>query len=214
MVFGDTTFEEVLLFFDVHHFGEPGEGVGGGGFAERSETTGGEAAVGDVVDVLFEFGGVETQAGDGETVADEFFFEADAFGHGLAEVLFKFGGPDVGVFIGEVHEEVAEKLDVIGFVAQSVTEHLADTGEFVLSIKAENHAEEAVKLSAFHALAEEEHVFGEGLFVFGEGHVHTGAQLAGVGDVVGRFLFDGFDVFEHGFAFMRVDTERGDHVNE
>ncbi len=28
LVFCDAAFEEVLLFFDVHHFGEPGKGIG------------------------------------------------------------------------------------------------------------------------------------------------------------------------------------------
>jgi hypothetical protein len=34
LVFGDATFEEVLFFFDVHHFGKPGEGVAAA-FVER-----------------------------------------------------------------------------------------------------------------------------------------------------------------------------------
>ena len=42
--------KKLCFLFDVHHLGEPGEGVGDG-FVERGEAAGGEAAVGDVVDV-------------------------------------------------------------------------------------------------------------------------------------------------------------------
>ena len=88
--------------------------------------------------------------------------------HGGAEVLAEVLGPDVRVFLDEVHEQVAEDFDVVRFVAQGVAEHLADAGEFVLAVEAEDHAEEAVELGAFHALAEDEDVLGEGLFVLGD----------------------------------------------
>ena len=213
MVFGDAAFEEVLFFFDVHHFGEPGEGVGDVA-VERGEAAVDEAAVGDVVYVVFELGGVEADGSDGEAVADEFFLEADAFSHGGAEVFAEFIGPDVGVFIDEIHEQATEDFDVIGFIAQGVAEHLADAGEFVLAVEREDHAEEAVELGAFHALAEEENVLGEGLLVGGDGEVDIAAQRAAVRDDEMIFLGDGGDVFEHRFALMWIEAEGGNHVDE
>ena len=73
LVFGDFAFEEVLFLFEVHGLGEPGEGVFDSAL-EGLEAAVDEAAVGDVVDVLFEFFAAETYGADGEAVADEFFF--------------------------------------------------------------------------------------------------------------------------------------------
>ena len=213
MILGDATFEEVLFFFDVHHFCEPWEWVGDG-FVERGEAAGGEAAVGDEVDVGFEIGGVEAEAGDWEAIADEGFFEADALGHGVAEILAEVLGPDVGVFIDEIHEEIAEDLDVVGLVAEGVAEHLADAGEFVLAVEGEDHAEEAVELSAFHDLAEHKDVLGERLLVGGDGEVDVAAEGLAVGYDEVIFRGDGRDILEHGLAFVRVDAEGGDHVDE
>jgi len=213
LVFGDFAFEEVLLFFEVDGFGEPGEGVGGF-FVEGLEAAVDEAAVADVVDVLLELGDAEADGGDGETVTDEFFFEADAFGHGLAEVFLEFVRPDLGVLGDESVEEVAEDFDVVGFVTQGVAEHLADAGEFILAVETEDHAEEAVELGAFHDLAEEEDVLGEGLFVFELGEVEVATEAAGVADDEVVLGLDGGDVLEHGLAFVRVEAERGDHVDE
>ena len=213
MVFGDAALEEVLFFFDVHHFREPGEGVGDVA-VERCEAAVDEAAVGDEINVVFELGGVEADGGDGEAVADEFFLKANAFCHGGAEVFAEFIGPDVGIFIDEIHEQAAEDFDVVGFIAQGVAEHLADSGEFVLAVEREDHAEEAVELGAFHALAEEENVLGECLLVGGDGEVGIAAQRAAVRDDEMVFLGDGGDVFEHRLALMRVEAEGGNHVDE
>ncbi len=213
LVFGNLSFEEVLFLFKVHGLGEPGEGVfdvADEGFEAAVD----EATVGDVVDVLLEFFAAESDGADGEAVADEFFFEADAFLHGVAEILLELGGPDVGVLGDEGVEEVAEDFDVVGFVAQGVAEHLADAGEFVLAVEAENHAEEAVELGAFHDLAEHEDVFGEGLLVVEVGEVDVAAEGAAVRYHEVVLGLDGGDVLEHGFAFVWVDAEGGDHVDE
>ena len=107
----------------------------------------------------------------------------------------------------QVHQQVTKHLNVIGLVTQGVAEHLTDTGKLVLSVKAQNHAKETVKLGAFHALAEDEQVLGEHLFVFRIGHVHVAAQaMRGARDEF-VFLYDAFDVFEHRFTFVRIDAE-------
>jgi len=98
LVFGDFPFEEVLLLFEVDSFREPREGILGVAAAEGLEAAIDEATIGDVVDVLLELDDGETDGGDWEAVTDELFFEADAFDHGLAEVLLEFRGHDVGVF--------------------------------------------------------------------------------------------------------------------
>jgi hypothetical protein len=72
------------------------------------------------------------------------------------------------------------KTDVIGLVAQGVAEHLADARELVLAVEGKDHAEEAVELGAFHALAEQEHVLGQLLLVAGIGKVEITAQVAAV----------------------------------
>ena len=213
MVFGDSALEEVLFLLDVHHFGEPWEWVGDG-FVERIQAAGDEAAVGDVVDVGFEIGGVEAEAGDWEAIADEGFFQADAFGHGVAEIGAEFLCPDIRVFIDEIHEQVAEDLDVVGFIAQGVAEHLADAGEFILAVKAEDHSEQPVELGALHDLAEQEDIFGERLLVFRDREVDVAAQCFGVRGHEMVLRGDGRDILEHGFALMRVEAERGDHVDE
>ena len=142
------------------------------------------------------------------------FLQSDAFLHRLAEVFLEVLGPDVRVFIDEVHEQVAEDLDVVGLIAQGVAEHLADARELVLAIERENHAEEAIELGAFHHLAEHEDVLGEGLFVGGVGEVDVAAQRAGVGDDEGVLGLDGGHVLEHRLALVRVESERGEHVNQ
>lgn len=138
LVFGDAAFEEAGLLFDVHHFGEPGEGIGGVGL-ERGQAARDQTTISNVVDVGFKISRVEADAGDGKTVADELFFEANALGHGCAEILFELIGPDVWVFRDEVHQQVAKEFDVVGFIAQGVAEHGADPRELVLAVKAQDH---------------------------------------------------------------------------
>ena len=213
MVFGDFAFEEVLFLFEVHGLGEPREGVFDSAL-EGLEAAVDEAAVGDVVDVLLEFFAAEADSTDGEAVADEFFFETDAFLHGVAKVFLEFLGPDIGILGDKGVEKVAEDFDVIGLVAQGVAEHLTNAGELVLAVKAENHAEEAIELGAFHNLAEDEDVLGEGLLVLEDGEIDVAAEGAAIGYNKVVLSLDGGNVFEHGLAFVRVDAEGGNHVDE
>ena len=76
-------------------------------------------------------------------------------------------------------EKLAEDIDVIGLVAQGVAEHLADAGELVLTVEAEDHAEEAVELGPFHDLAEKEDILGERLLVFEDGEIDVTAEDRG-----------------------------------
>ena len=168
LIFGDAAFEEVLLLFDVHHLREPWEGIGDT-FVEGREAAGNQTAVGDEVDVFLEVGRVQTDRSDRKTVADEFLLKPDALGHGVAQVFPERVGPDVRIFIDEIHQQVAENLDVVRFIAQRVTEHLADAGKFVLAVETEDHAEQAIELRAFHDLAKQEDILGERLLVFGFG---------------------------------------------
>ncbi len=213
MILGDAAFEEVLLLLDVHHLGEPREGIFHAG-VERGEAHTLEAAVGDVVDVGDEFLDREADGVDREAVADEVLFQGDTLGHGLAEFLLELGGPNLAVLLDEVHEEIPEKFDVVGLVAEGVAEHLADAGELVLPVKREDHAEEAVELGALHALAEDEDVFREEALVGRLGHVEVAAEVAA--DLVDELVLalDGLDVLEHRLALVRVDAERGNHVEE
>ena len=126
---------------------------------------------------------------------------------GVAEVGAEVLGPDIRVFIDEVHQEVAEYLDVVGLVAEGVAEHLADAGELILTIEREDHAEQAVELGALHDLTEHEYIFGESLLVGGNGKVGVTAHGAAVGDDEIVLGGDGRDVLEHCFAFVRVDAE-------
>ena len=52
---------------------------------------------------------------------------------------------------------------MVALVPQGVAEHLADAGEFVLAVEAQDHPEEAVELRALHALAEDKDVLGQQL---------------------------------------------------
>ena len=81
--------------------------------------------------------------------------------------------PDLAVLLDEIHEQIAEHLDVVRLVAQRVAEHLADAGKLVLPVEREDHAEQAVELRAFHALAEDEDVFREQLLVLGQRQVES-----------------------------------------
>ncbi len=103
---------------------------------------------------------------------------------------------------------------MVGLVAEGVAEHLADAGEFVLAVKGEDHAEEAVELGALHYLAEEEDVFRERLLVFRDGEVDIAAEVAGVLGDEPVFPGDGGDVLEHGLALVGIESEGGNHVNE
>ena len=206
MVFGDFSFEEVLLFFEVDGLGEPWEGVGGLP-GEGLEVTVDEAAVGDVIDVLLEFFDGETDGAYGEAILNEVFLKADAFCHGLAEVLLELGSPDVRVLGDEGIEKITEDLDVIRLITKGVAEHLADTGELILTVEAEDHAEETVELGSFHDLAEEEDVLGESLLIFELAEIHIAAEAAGVADDEIILRLDGGNVLKHGLAVVRVEAE-------
>ncbi len=213
LVFGDAAFEEVLLLLDVHHLSEPWEGVFHAGL-ERLQADVFEAAVCDVINVLAELIGAETDGIHRQAVADEVLLERDGFAHEVAELFFEFGRPDIFVLFDQIHDQVTEDFDVVGLVAQRVAEHLAEAGEFILAVEREHHAEEAVELSAFHTLTEEEEIFGKGLLVGGGGQIHVAAEGAGVADHEISLLLDGGDVFKHRLTLVRVDAERADHINE
>lgn len=103
---------------------------------------------------------------------------------------------------------------MVGFVAEGVAEHFADSAEFVLAVEGKDHAEESVELGALHALAEHEDVFGESLFVFGLGKIEILApEGAAVGDDEIGFFLDGGDIFEHRLAFVGIDAEGADHID-
>jgi hypothetical protein len=103
---------------------------------------------------------------------------------------------------------------VIRFVSQRITKHLSDAGELVLPVERQHHPKKSIKLGAFHALPEEKDVLRQSLFVIGSREIDVSPQAAAIiDDKVGLFL-DGGNVFEHGLAFVRVDPQRTDHVNE
>ena len=202
-----------MLLLDVHHLGEPRQRVLDAG-GERGETDALEATVGDIVDIGHELIDRETDGVHGQAVADKFFFELDRLGHEGAQFFLELGGPDLAVLLDEIHEEIAEDLDVVGFVAERVAEHLADAGKLVLTIKREDHAEEAVELGALHALAENEDVFRQELLVLGLGEIDVAAE--GLGDAGDELVLanDCRDILEHRLALVRVDAKGGDHVEQ
>ena len=72
----------------------------------------------------------------------------------------------------------------------------------------------AVELGALHALAEDEDVLREELLVLGLRQVEVAAEgMGGLGDEL-VLADDRRDVLEHRLALVRVDAERGDHVEE
>lgn len=64
LIFSDTAFEEVLFLLDIHHLGEPWERVFDT-WIERFEAHAFEAAICDVVNILAELVGAETDRVDG-----------------------------------------------------------------------------------------------------------------------------------------------------
>ena len=213
LIIRDLAFEEILLFTDVHHFRQPRQRIGDA-WIENWQSATGKAAVGDVVGVLLEFFGAQSYRVDGQAVTDEFFFQSDTFAHGFDEVFTELLSPDVWILFDEIHEQIAEDFDVIGFVTQGVAEHLADTRELVLAVEAENHAEKTVELGAFHALTKDEDVFGQKLFVFQLREVEVAAQVVAVfGDEL-VLAHNRRDLLEHGLALMRIDAEGRNHVEQ
>ncbi len=65
---------------------------------------------------------------------------------------------------------------MIGFVSQSIAEHLADPREFILAVEAQYHSKETIELSPFHDLAKHEDVLSESLLVFENGEVDIAAK--------------------------------------
>ncbi len=84
---------------------------------------------------MAEFVGAETEGVDWEAVTDELFLEIDRLAHELGEFLAEFRRPDILVLLDEIHEEIAEDLDVIGLITQGIAEHLADARELVLAVE-------------------------------------------------------------------------------
>ena len=103
---------------------------------------------------------------------------------------------------------------MVGLVTKRITEHLADSGEFVLTVERKHHAKETIELRTFHALPKEEHIFGECLLVLGRLQIHLAAEGAGVANHEIGLLLDRGDVFKHRLTLVRVDAERADHVNQ
>ena len=96
---------------------------------------------------------------------------------------------------------------MIRLVAERVAEHLAYAGEFVLAVEREDHPEQAVELSAFHALTEKEDIFCDRKLVFQKREIHIPSECAAIADDKIRFVFDRLHIFKHGFAFVRIDAK-------
>ena len=113
-----------------------------------------------------------------------------------------------------MHQQLPQKLDVVGFVPEGVAEHLADAGELVLTPQGENHAEETVELSPLHALTEDEHVLGQLLDVLDPGHVEVPPQI--LGDARHELVLSDntLNIDEHRLALMRIDSKRADHIEQ
>ena len=142
------------------------------------------------------------------------FSKRDRFAHQVAQFFFEFRRPDIRILLDQIHDQVAEHLDVVRLVAQCVAKHLADTRELVLTVERKHHAEQAVELSAFHALTEQEQVLSEGLLVLGGGQIHVATQSRGSCDHEVGLALDGRDIFEHRLTLVRVDAERADHIDQ
>ena len=98
--------------------------------------------------------------------------------------------------------------------SRRVSEHLADARELVLPVERKDHPEQPVELGALHALAEDEDVAGEQALVLRPRQVEVAAQGAGgAGDEL-VLAEDRRDVLEHRLALVRIDLQRGDHVEE
>ena len=82
-----------------------------------------------------------------------------------AIVLIGIFGFQFRVLFHQVHQQIAEQLNMVGFVSESIAEHLANAGKFVLAIEREDHTEEPVELRPLHALAEDEDILRQFLLV-------------------------------------------------
>ncbi len=213
LIFGNASFEEVLLLLNVHHFRQPRQRILDIA-NQRFEADSFESSVRNVVDVLEEIFFAQADGVHGQAIANEIFFQGDRFRHGVAQLLLELLGPDLRILVYEFHEQVAEQLDVVGLVTQRVAEHFAYAPEFVLSIQRKDHAEHSVELGAFHALSEHEKVLGENLLVAWLGEIHVATQSVRRAGNELVLLYDGLDVFEHRLALVRVNAQRADHVEQ
>ena len=103
---------------------------------------------------------------------------------------------------------------MVRLVPQGVTKHLADARKLVLPVERQNHAEQAVKLRAFHALAKHEDIAGQQLLVGHHGQIQVPAQIArDAGDEL-VLAHDRRHVLEHRLALVGIDPQGGDHVEE
>lgn len=176
LILSHFSFEEILLLFEIDRFGKPREWVFNIAARERLEVAIDEAAIRNVVDVLLKLCDREADRVDGQAIANELFLKANPFSHGLAEIFLELGSHDLRVLHDKGVEEIEEDVDMIGLVAQGIAEHLANPREFILTVKAQYHAEEPIKLGALHDLAKHEDVLSESLLVFENGEVDIAAK--------------------------------------
>src|SRR5262245_29230062 len=149
-----------------------------------------------------------------QAILDELLFQPDGLRHCGAQILAKIFPPDIRILVDQLDEELSEKLNVIRFVSERIAKHLPNAGELVLPVKRQHHSKQAIKLRAFHALTKQKDVLRQSLLVAGFRKIDVAPQTAAiVYDKVGLF-FDRGDVFEHRLAFVRIDTQRADHVDE
>ena len=113
-----------------------------------------------------------------------------------------------------MREDVAAQLDVIGFVAQRVLEHLPDARHLVLPVQRQDHGEERVELRALHDLRDAENRLGEPLFVGRFGQVDAHFQLGHLPGDEGVLLLHARDVGEFGRDLVQIDVQRTDDVQQ
>lgn len=213
MVFGDALFEEVLFFGEVLDFAHPREGVGGAVLGFHAEAF--EAAVGDVLDVVAEEGGVEAEDAARHAVLGVGDFEADGLADHVADFALVFGGPDAGVFVADAVDEVNAEVEVDGFVAHDVFELLADADHFVLAFEGEEHDEAGVEEDAFHDDVKADEVFEEVAQPLGGGGAEAVLDdVFGEAHFEGVFVVDGVDFVIHVEDFALVEGEGFDDVVE
>jgi len=157
-----------------------------------------EAAISDVLDILAEEAGIQSEDTAGHAILGIGDLKLDGFEDHGAHFGLEFRGPGLGILLADAVDEVDTEVQMDRLVAHDVLELLADTDHLILPLKGEEHNKTTVEEDSLHDDVESYEILEELLKTFGgvggKALLHDGG---GEGHLEGILVVNGIDLVVH-----------------
>lgn len=196
LIGGDLGLEEVGLLGEIGNLTHPWERILASELGSHVEAV--KAAIGDILDVLAEEAGIQSEDTARHAILSIGDLKLDGLEDHGANLSFEFRSPDFWVLSTDSVDEIDTEVQVDRLVTHDVLELLADADHLVLALEGEKHHKSAIEEDALHDDVEANKVLEEGLEPLGgicfEALLHDGGSEA---HLEGILVVDGGHLMVH-----------------